>query len=57
MMDRFIGGMAVGCLLSSLTAVSLYALGLTTLPGWLVIALFGVISGLSSAAAGAGARP
>lgn len=54
MLNRFIGGATVGCILSALAGISIYALGLTTFPGWLVLVFIGVVAGLTSAAAGAG---
>jgi hypothetical protein len=54
MLNRFIGGATVGCILSALAGVSIYALGLTTFPGWLVIMFVGVIAGIAAAVSGLG---
>ena len=54
MLNRFIGGATIGCVLTVLAVLSVTSFGVTTFPGWLVIFFIGSVAGITAVIGGAG---
>lgn len=54
MLNRFIGGATIGCVLAGLAGLSIAVFGPMTFPGCLVIFFIGSVAGIAAAIGGAG---